>query len=134
MSTSRQTYGDFWRIQAQSSGSIHCEQVKVESPEFIHVNNPRFPQPRYAASFSYVEGLNSLVLFGGFAGDDQFLKDTWVHDLKDGKWSQIPEDEEGPPRRWGHSAVVYKDYLVVFGEFTTNDFHTLERRFSARTP
>lgn len=58
---------------------------------------------------------NALYLFGGFSRD--VYDEMRICDLNKKKWSIVPPGTvfETPPKRYGHTMDVYKDYLVIFG-------------------
>lgn len=42
------------------------------------------------------------------------FNDLYAYDITDNAWSTV-SNATGPSPRWGHSAVVYKDTMFVFG-------------------
>ena len=57
-----------------------------------------------------------LVIFGGWAGGNRFLNDTWALDIDRLTWRQVATRGSVKPRpRAGHTAVAFGRQLVVFG-------------------
>lgn len=56
------------------------------------------PEARGAMGFSYDEGNDVFVLYGGFS-DKGFFGDTWVYDPADGKWKEMKPEHHPPPVR-----------------------------------
>ena len=78
------------------------------------------PSPRCAHSCVYYSGA-LYVLGGEFGTADEYhhYKDIWRFDLKTLKWEEIQPRSIGThfSPRSGHSAFLWKHYMVVFGGF-----------------
>jgi N-acetylneuraminic acid mutarotase len=80
------------------------------------------PKPLPRCSHSCVYYRNALyVLAGELATADQYhhYRDLWKFDLTNLKWEEIDPRTTGtsPSARSGHSAFVWKHFMVVFGGF-----------------
>ncbi|GJQ09451.1 hypothetical protein GpartN1_g1242.t1 [Galdieria partita] len=75
------------------------------------------PQPRRHASMVF-HG-QSLYVFGGFNERNEVLGDLWCFDLTKRKWFPIITNPGSfwPTARAEHSAVVYKDRMIIFGGY-----------------
>eukprot|EP00523_Entomoneis_sp_CCMP467_P022760 CAMPEP_0168829198 /NCGR_PEP_ID=MMETSP0727-20121128/898_1 /TAXON_ID=265536 /ORGANISM="Amphiprora sp., Strain CCMP467" /LENGTH=779 /DNA_ID=CAMNT_0008882403 /DNA_START=3521 /DNA_END=5860 /DNA_ORIENTATION=+ len=86
----------------------------------INTTNPT-PLPRCAHSCVYYN--HAFYVFGGEkASADQYYhyKDLWRYDIKLQKWEEIKAPKATgthPTARSGHTAVVWKHYMVIFGGF-----------------
>jgi len=56
-----------------------------------------------------------MYIFGGKDEDNEKLKDLWIFDLTNHKWTEILCDSSMIVSRSGHSSSVYKDYMILFG-------------------
>ena len=61
-------------------------------------------------------------MFGGFDGKSRF-SDIWQFNLDEEKWSEIQTESKQsvPLARFGHSAVIYKHSMYVFGGWNGHD-------------
>lgn len=92
------------------------------------------PSPR--AGHSGVCSNGALYIFGGKNDLNERLNEIWKFDLKTRTWRQLAQNEDAdrlPCVRSGHSSVVYKDYIGIFGgifEVTKelNDFHLYDTK------
>ncbi|GJD09715.1 Leucine-zipper-like transcriptional regulator 1 [Galdieria sulphuraria] len=80
-------------------------------------DGPLSPQPRRHASMVF-HG-QSLYIFGGFSERHEVLSDLWSFDLVKRKWTPIIARPGSfwPAARAEHSAVVYKDRMIIFGGY-----------------
>ncbi|WFD25567.1 hypothetical protein MNAN1_000527 [Malassezia nana] len=89
------------------------EWTRVAAP---HVQGGPGPVGRYGHTLSILG--SNLFVFGGQL-DDDFFDELWRFDLNGLKetptWQLVRPATGGPPRRTGHSAVVYKERLYIFG-------------------
>jgi hypothetical protein len=81
---------------------------------------PRAPPPRCAHSTVYYN--HSLYVFGGeIAAGEAYhhYRDCWRFDLAQQEWTEIPciNKQASPSPRSGHTAVVWKHYMIIFGGF-----------------
>ncbi|ETO12870.1 Kelch motif family protein [Reticulomyxa filosa] len=58
---------------------------------------------------------DSLLLFGGFGNEQEFLSDLWCFDIKAKTWTLLPEQGTVPSPRYEHAAVGIGPFLVVAG-------------------
>lgn len=57
-----------------------------------------------------------MFVFGGNSAHNISLNDTWKFDLNLSQWTQLAVNQPDVPRaRSGHSASVYKHFMVIFG-------------------
>lgn len=87
------------------------------------------PCPR--AGHAAVSYKTYMYIYGGCNEDNDRLNDIWRLDLTKFDWEEIKIKDEVPTGRSGHSAVVYKDTMIVFGGLKdlikeTNDMYTLD--------
>ena len=63
-----------------------------------------------------------LVVFGGYVcptgGDWQLTNEMYSLDLTSSQWTRLPVAGEAPTPRYGHSAVLWRDQLLIFGGWT----------------
>ena len=95
--------------------SLISLQMKLEVPfTDISVNNP--PPPR--GLFSMVSYNKKIIIFGGQSERNiqTLFNDIWEYDISSNTWSEI-DDIIGykPSKRYGHSAVIYNDNMIIFG-------------------
>ena len=81
--------------------------------------NPGGSQPpgRAYAAMIYAEASGKVILFGGFAGADGLLTDTWVYDPIANTWARLNSSGDQPLLR-DFSAMVYDtaaDKGILFG-------------------
>jgi len=115
---------------------IRAEDVQDDALYLLNLNNREWtrvvapnaqggpgPVGRYGHSLSILG--SNLFVFGGQL-DDDFFDELWRFDLNGLKetptWQLVRSSTGGPPRRTGHSAVVYKDRLYIFGG-TDGNYH-----------
>ena len=89
--------------------------------------SPRCPEIRLSHS-SVVYG-GSLYVFGGISDEGEKLNDFWRLDLSTSVWEEVLGEGDIPTGRSGHTAVVYKDLMVMFGGMKditkeTNDMYS----------
>jgi len=115
---------------------IRAEDVQDDALYLLNLNNREWtrvvapeaqggpgPVGRYGHSLSILG--SNLFVFGGQL-DDDFFDELWRFDLNGLKetptWQLVRPSTGGPPRRTGHSAVVYKERLFIFGG-TDGNYH-----------
>ena len=74
---------------------------------------------------------NCLYIFGGKDQDWNKLDDFWKFDINKQTWIEIQKLNETPLKRSGHSAIIYKNFMIIFGgiyELTQelNDMHAYD--------
>jgi hypothetical protein len=85
----------------------------------LHPAGPLPPARGYAA-MDYDAATHELVLFGGFAGPQGLLADTWIYDAARNAWSRVARTAAHPAGR-DFSALAYDQEvrdLVLFGGLT----------------
>lgn len=61
---------------------------------------------------------DGMFIFGGDSGPNSGrLNDLFRFDLKTRKWTSVVQIGEIPKKRCGHSAVVFRDSMFVYGKF-----------------
>ena len=114
---------------------IRAEDKQDEALYLLNLNNREWtrvlagsgsgpgPVGRYGHSLSIIG--SNLLVFGGQV-ETSFFDELWRFDLNSLKstptWQLIRPNSPGPARRTGHSAVVYRDRLYVFGG-TDGNYH-----------
>jgi hypothetical protein len=86
-------------------------------------------RPEVRSSHSACINNDFLFIFGGISDESEKLNDFWNFDLKLKFWTRIHGKGEEPTGRSGHSCVVYKDLLIIFGGMKditkeTNDMYS----------
>jgi hypothetical protein len=71
-----------------------------------------------------------LYIFGGKDSDNNKLNDLWLFNFQTKQWSEIM-CREAPMARSGHSAALYRQYMLIYGgifEITKelNDMHVFD--------
>lgn len=99
----------------------HLLKYDIGKNEWKKLHCPTAPPPRCAHSCVYYN--HSLYLFGGeISRAEQFYhyRDIWRYDIKAQKWEELkPSKAVGthPTARSGHVAVVWKNFMIIFGGF-----------------
>ena len=75
------------------------------------------PVPEARAGHSSVIYKNKLYIFGGTNKDNIRIADIWVYNLSTNTWEEINTSKQvfKMSPRSGHSATIFKDYMIVFG-------------------
>lgn len=78
------------------------------------------PAARWGHTLVFDAGRRRLLLFGGQASG--FFNDLWAYEIDRGSWTRLGAAEEGPSRRYGHSAIYEsgRDRLIVSHGFTNS--------------
>ena len=99
----------------------HLLKYDIGKTEWKQIHCPDAPPPRCAHSCVYYN--HSFYIFGGETSKGETFyhyKDLWRYDIKAQKWEELkPSKAVGsqPTARSGHSAVVWKNYMIIFGGF-----------------
>lgn len=99
----------------------HLVKYDIGKNEWKQIRCPVTPPPRCAHSCVYYN--HAFYVFGGeLSRAEQFYhyKDLWRYDIKEQKWEEIkPSKAVGshPTARSGHVAVVWKNFMILFGGF-----------------
>lgn len=56
-----------------------------------------------------------MLVFGGKDDENEKLNDLWMYSFAKNTWEKLASKNPEPLCRSGHSMVVYRDFLVVFG-------------------
>ena len=75
------------------------------------------PEARSDAAFGYDEDDGQLILFGGWAGGDSYLDDTWAYDPLTFRWGDLEPEGDQPEAR-DDAAMAYdpgSGALIMFG-------------------
>lgn len=102
------------------SSSSNTSKKGDEWQQIIMPSSVSSPPARCAHSTVFYNG--SLYVFGGeLATSDYYhhYKDLWQFDIKKQRWSELKPNRTGsvPSSRSGHSSIVWKHYMIVFGGF-----------------
>ena len=83
--------------------------------DFSQKRGPR-PEGRYGHSMTLVNDTEAIV-FGGRAAKGKYLKDMWLLDMSRSTfaWTRISSATAPPSPRFGHSAVLVGNHIVIFG-------------------
>ncbi|CAG9331517.1 unnamed protein product [Blepharisma stoltei] len=105
------------------------------------------PSPR--SNHSSVVYNHCLYIFGGSDDEGEKLCDLWKLDLRTYHWEKIIGHGQIPTGRSGHSAIVFKDDMVIFGgmrditketndmfsfDFLTNTWTMFQFEFQIKDP
>ena len=76
------------------------------------------PAPRFGHTVIFDPVRRRLVLFGGQARG--FFSDVWAYDVAANSWTQLAQEQAGPSRRYGHSAIydAPRNRMVISHGFT----------------
>ena len=56
-----------------------------------------------------------MVIFGGFVSGGR-VDEIYRYYFKENKWEHVqPLGSNSPPKRAGHSAILYGDSMIIFG-------------------
>lgn len=92
----------------------------IESKKWVKLDpTGTVPSPR-AAHSSCCVNVNQMVIYGGATGSGGLApEELYLLDLKNGEnqaeWIVVPVKGVSPGRRYGHSLVFFKPYLILFG-------------------
>jgi hypothetical protein len=110
-------YNDVWILKDANAvtGTPSWTQLAPSGP---------IPSARESSSAVYDSAANSLIVFGGDAGGNQYSGDVWVLSNANGtggtpKWSQITPSNHGPSARSGQSAIYdsQNDRMTIYGGY-----------------
>lgn len=89
-------------------------EFDIKKSKWRIIESKGCPQLAYHSCVLYKD---SLYIFGGFDGNTQTeVNYLYQYDLKKQEWIKNLEDTgEAPSKRAKHSAVVYKDTMLIFG-------------------
>eukprot|EP01006_Ploeotia_vitrea_P055045 TRINITY_DN67954_c1_g1_i1.p1 TRINITY_DN67954_c1_g1~~TRINITY_DN67954_c1_g1_i1.p1 ORF type:complete len:872 (-),score=92.49 TRINITY_DN67954_c1_g1_i1:163-2778(-) len=95
------------------------------------------PEPRSGHTAVVHKNLNGkpcMVIFGGRLSKFSYCNSVYMYNFESRIWTQIPCNGAVPHERAGHTSVVYKNHMVVFGGYFNqskekkvyfNDIHVL---------
>jgi hypothetical protein len=90
-------------------------KVSKKSPEWIDpVTKGMPPNPRHSCSFNLYDRLDIIILYGGRDNTNVF-NDIYILELYNFEWIRVPVREFIPKSRYGHSAVIHNENLIIFG-------------------
>lgn len=98
----------------------------IESKKWVKLDpSGTTPSPR-AAHASCCLNINQIVIYGGTTGSGGLASDNlYLLDFKNGehqaKWIVLPVTGTTPGRRYGHTMVFFKPYLILFGGNNGNE-------------
>ena len=79
------------------------------------------PAPVDRAYHISIKYNNKIYFHGGKDSGGALNGILWEYDPGTNSVAQMPVNSGTPPRRYGHSAVLYNDYLVIYGGFDETD-------------
>lgn len=97
-------------VNGYRSNLVHLFQISTESWQVLNLPGPPARSNQSASlhkSFVYI--------FGGLDEDHSALNDFWRLDLETYLWTQIPLKGDSPAARSGHTCIVFRNNLVLFG-------------------
>lgn len=114
-------FGGAWKEKDKwnFSNEVLCFDSELGSIERVSTKNS---SPENRCGHTAVTYKGQMFIFGGLAKDknDKFkwFSDLWCLSLEDFTWSKI--EGKGPSPRSGHSAVVFKEKMYLFGGHFTS--------------
>lgn len=80
----------------------------------------RVPAVRYSHTAVYAPSLDAMVVTHGYFFDHRlhhatWLADTWGFMFANSSWTRLHTGEGGPSARYGHTAVLHGNSMLVFG-------------------
>jgi len=60
---------------------------------------------------------NSMIVFGGCNGNEEFYNDLWSFSFDTNSWKKIETSGPKPPGRCVHSAVTSNNTMIIFGGY-----------------
>ncbi|WFD42628.1 hypothetical protein MPSI1_001274 [Malassezia psittaci] len=120
-------WGGDTKIRAEDSQDEALYLLNLNNREWTRVmagaEHGRGPVGRYGHSLSIIG--SNLLIFGGQV-ESEFFDELWRFDLNSLKgtptWQLIRPNSPTPARRTGHSAVVHREKLYIFGG-TDGNYH-----------
>lgn len=70
---------------------------------------------------SFVSYKNYLVVFGGLDEFDKESNELWIYDIMSYTWNKPFSKHKMPPPRCDHSAVIYKNTMIIHGGKLKNE-------------
>lgn len=128
-------FGGF--IDGTREARVFTFDVATFTWELMEPADPSKPVPSARAGHSGTIHKNDLYIFGGKDDLNEKLNDIWKFNLSTRVWTECATDMENkecvPTIRSGHSAILYGDYIGIFGgiyEVTKelNDFHLFDTK------
>lgn len=124
-STQTQYFNDLWEFDTTS---LYLTGIDVQPPYWNQLK-PSAPLPPGRDAHSAVAGGGGLWIFGGFSHnpakgpwvgcspDDQcmYYNDLWKYDARANTWTKMNPSGDIPAGRWGHSADVIGNRMLIFG-------------------
>jgi hypothetical protein len=97
-----------------SSGFITKLFKEIELGVFTRTQKTtEWPSPRFAHTF-LLGPSNCAYLFGGYLQNSEVSNEMWKLNLETSKWLKI-NALINPPARHFHTAILIKNYIVIFG-------------------
>lgn len=110
-----------------------CHDYSLWRRFFVDVNTSACPEGRLC--HTSVVNNNSMYIYGGHItqpSSEYFhtvKNDMYECNLKTREWREIPLGENAP-RRTEHTAVVYKDNMIIFGGYSGQGYENSVLKFS----
>lgn len=128
----------FWLPADQlNQQAIACNAAKSAATPGTLMAQSDVPAPRsgHSAVLAVRNGHASLVSFGGRLSKFAFCSDVFSYDLALNRWVRLYCGGDIPEGRCDHSAVLFRDHMVVYGGYAIaeggakkyfNDVYTLD--------
>jgi len=101
------------------------QNLKVKLIIFMTIGSGIAPSSRAAHGSCSVDSLQMVVYGGACGGGSLVSDDLYLLDLRNGdaaaQWMIVPVVGKTPGRRYGHTIVFSKPYLLVFGGNTSSE-------------
>ncbi|OMJ68853.1 hypothetical protein SteCoe_33574 [Stentor coeruleus] len=112
---------------AAGERSSNVYTFNLNSEKWKQAQTSRGPEGR--SNHSAVIYKDHMYVFGGTNEEGEKLSDFWKLDLRTNHWEDIKGKGDVPSGRSGHSAVIFKDVMIVFGGMKditkeTNDMYS----------
>ena len=92
----------------------HLFALDLKSYEWRIVKTSGEKAPKTRDEHTAVVHEKQMIVYGGFV-EGAIQNDMWPLNLETFTWSEVPQGEQRPPARAGHSMVLAENALWVFG-------------------
>ncbi|OMJ66727.1 hypothetical protein SteCoe_36331 [Stentor coeruleus] len=97
-------------VSGYRSSILHLFDTSTELWDKKDLNGP-CPRSNHSASVFQ----KNMYVFGGFDEDHSTLNDFWRLNLETWTWHPLPLRGDAPAARSGHSTLIYRNNLILFG-------------------
>lgn len=106
----------------EPQNSLKLLQISRKNPEWIEPEVKGIPpMPRHSCSFNIYDRLDIIILYGG-TDNKAVFSDIYMLELYNFEWLRVTIRENKPKERYGHSAEIHNDNLLIFGGMDYSNF------------